>query len=299
MPNIVTISVENPDEVLNAGAYGTGALVRLQWSATETGTFADVSGTGSTPTTAVVSGTRSYTAYDPNGDTSTWYRTRYEDSGATRLSDWSAAFQAGDEQGGLICSLYDVQQELGATTSASDDERILDLIRQVGAAIEGYCERWFIPRPLSGTTTYTVHTTYGYCLRIPKGIRSISTLAVATGNQPSTGGTYTTATSTTYYIDPPDMDRSVGWPGTSIEFIPGQGTFFDASFGAQITGSFGWSAVPADIQGVATRAVLRRFIGKGGGAVTAVGPNGTDILLPDLSGADRKTLDWYRAIPVG
>src|SRR5262245_9841796 len=126
MPNIVKVKVENPDEIRNAGAYDTGAIIRLQTGATETGSFSDVSGTGSTPTLPIVAATRSYTGYDPNGTSSSWYRTRYENAGATRLSDWSAAFQVGDETAGQLCSLYDVQQELGETgTDANRDERIL------------------------------------------------------------------------------------------------------------------------------------------------------------------------------
>jgi hypothetical protein len=41
-------------------------------------------------------------------------------------------------------------------------------------------------------------------------------------------------------------------------------------------------------------------MGKGGGAVSIpVGPEGTMMLLPDMSGADRATLDQYRIMVVG
>ena len=40
MPNQVKLTAENPDELLNAGAYGAGAVIRLQTAATETGAFA-------------------------------------------------------------------------------------------------------------------------------------------------------------------------------------------------------------------------------------------------------------------
>jgi hypothetical protein len=300
VPNIVNITVENPDEVRNAGAYDTGALVRLQWSATEVGAFADVSGTGSTPTIAIVPATRSYIGYDPNGTVSTWYRTRYENSGATRVSDWSTAFQVGDETGGLLCSVYDVEQELGETLTANNRENVLEKIRQVSAAIEGITGRWFAPRPLSGTTTYRMHTQAGRSLRIPKGIRSITTLSVATTDQPSSGGTYTAVTATDYYIDPPEIERDASWPGTSIRFLSTSGSlFYTASYGVEIVGAFGWASVPYDIQGVAIRATVRRYIGKGGGGTAvAIGPEGTEFLLPDLSGSDRRTLEWYRHLVV-
>lgn len=300
MPITLPLTVENPDEIRNAGMYDTGAIMRLQWSATETGAFADVSGTGSTPTIAVLAATRFYTGYDPNGTGSTWYRTRYENAGGTRLSDWTAAFQVGDETAGQLCSVYDVEQELGQTLTANDKEMVLEKIRQVSAAIEGFTGRWFAPRPLSGTTTYRTHTRSGRVLRIPKGIRSITTLSVATTDQPTSGGTYTAATATDYYIDPPDIERDANWPGTSVRFRSTSGTlFYDASFGVEIVGAFGWASVPFDVQGVAIRAVVRRYIGKGGGgAAVAIGPEGTEILLPDLSGSDRRVLEWYRSIPV-
>lgn len=94
MANILQVAVNSSAEILNTGAYGSGAVVRVQTSATEAGVYADVSGTGSTPTIAIVSGTSAYTGYDPNGTSTSWYRVRYENSGATRTSDWSDSFQA-------------------------------------------------------------------------------------------------------------------------------------------------------------------------------------------------------------
>jgi len=76
-------------DLLNAGMYGTGSLFRVQSAPTRDGTYADLTGTGATPTVALVSGTEVYSAYDPNGTATTWYRARIEDSGGTRLSDWS------------------------------------------------------------------------------------------------------------------------------------------------------------------------------------------------------------------
>lgn len=80
----------NAAKLLNAGMYGAAAVIRTQSSTTETGTFVDISGTGSTPTITILAGTETYDAYDPNGTSSTWYRSRFENVGGTRLSDWSA-----------------------------------------------------------------------------------------------------------------------------------------------------------------------------------------------------------------
>jgi hypothetical protein len=295
---MVTVTVEGPDDIRNAGQFGTSALVRLQTSATQGGTYADVSGTGSTPTIAVLAATRSYSGFDPNGIVSSWYRVRYESGDASRTSPWSAAFQVGDETAGLICSVYDVQQELGDTLTANDRENVIEKIRQVTVAIEGMTGRWFVPRPLSGTATYRVGTSGLQRIRFAKGIRSVTSLGIASSNQPASGGTYSLASASDYWLDPPEMDRDAGWPATGIILNSTSSLRLSyASFGAEIVGAFGWDAVPADIQGVAVRAIVRRYIGKGGGGVSvAVGPSGTEFLLPDMSGADRATLDYYRAV---
>lgn len=307
MANVIRIGVENPDELLNSGAYGSGALIRVQSSATESGSYADLTGTGSTPTVALVTATTIYTAYDPVGESTTWYRTRYENSGGTRLSDWQTAFQVGAEEAGGICSLYDVRQRLGlAVNDTSEDENLLDHIRTVTTFIEGRTGRWFVPRPLSGTTTYRMHTESGRALWIPKGIRSITTLGVAEEDQPASGGTYTTATSSDYYIDPPEIERSSGWPATRIVFrrnASGAATIFqDASYGVEITGAFGWSAPPADVANVGANMVValhRRRGASGGGDSVTVNIDGSRTFEWLLSTTDRRTLDWYAIRTVG
>jgi hypothetical protein len=75
----------------DTGAYGADAVIRTQAAATETGTFADLTGTGSDPTVPLVAGTETYFPKDPLGSSSTWYRARFESADGTRLSDWSAA----------------------------------------------------------------------------------------------------------------------------------------------------------------------------------------------------------------
>lgn len=86
----VTLPITTPSAtVLLTGIYGAGAVLRVQSSASETGTFADLTGVGSTPTIAIVTGTEAYTAQDPDGGSTRWYRSRIENSDASRVSDWS------------------------------------------------------------------------------------------------------------------------------------------------------------------------------------------------------------------
>lgn len=305
MPNVIKLTVENPDEVLNAGAYGTAAVLRLQWSATEAGAFADVSGTGSTPTSTVLAATRSYTGYDPAGTSSTWYRTRFENTGATRVSDWSAAFQVGDETGGLLCSLYDVQQELGITANASNDELILEKITQVSAEIERYCGRWLAPRPTNPASTMTMNfdcPTWSRELLLTNdqrmvGIRTLTSLGIASTSQPETGGTYTAATLASVLLRPrPSADG----PASRLVFNPTSGGWFYAGYNtAQAVGSFGPASVPRDIQAVAIAATVRRYSGKGAITPTvSLGPDGGVVLLADFSPTMMKTLNSYKDLVV-
>lgn len=294
MANTIKISVDGPDDLLLTDAYGAGAIVRLQSCATEGGVYANLA------TATIVSGTRLYTMSDPTGTSSTWYRTRYENAGATRSSDWSAVFQAGGEDAGYLCSIYDVSERVfgSATPSSSEQEILLEIIREVSSAIEHYTGRWLRPRPLSGTATYRFHTEASSILRLPRGIRSISTLGIASSDGTDTGGTYTTLPSGSYFLNPPVADRESDWPATSVRLINGL-TFYRAYFGAEITGAFGWESTPADIRGVAIEAVTRRYIGKETAApAISIGPAGGVRLLASLSPDARATLDSYRVQPL-
>ena len=293
---IIRIPVENPAELLNSGYLDTGALIRIERSATGGGVgFSEIG------TVAIVATTNSYTYYDLAGATSSFYRVRYSKAGGTSPSSYGPEFQTGDETAGLLCSLYDVQQELGRTTTPNEDEVIMEKIRQVSRAIERATGRWLAPRPTDSASTTTLYftTEAGSELYIPRGVRAVTALGIASEDQPATGGTYVTATAADYYISPPVSERiDADEPGRYICFR-GNPTgpvsyFFDAAHGASVTGSFGYASVPPDIQGVATRASLRRFLGKGAAGTTlAIGPTGTEFVLPDLSGADRATIADY------
>jgi hypothetical protein len=303
MPNILTIEVEQPDAILATGAYGAGAVVRLQTATTEAGAYADVTGTGSTPTIAVVTATRSYTGYDPAGVVSSWYRTRYENVGATRLSDWSTSFQPAPEGSGLICSLWDVKQELGkAATDTAQDELILEYIRQVTAEIHSITGRLFVRSPASGTTTFLFDCdASGRCLKVPKGISTGTTLEVATQSQPESGGTYTTVTAAEWFLRPNAQERSPGWPATEIVISNISGSYFAQGYNTvRLTGALGWDSVPYNVQGIAIRAAASMLLSAGGkGPQVAVGPTGSMTVLRNISPADYQSLIRMSVIPVG
>lgn len=294
--NTLKLTCENPDEVL--AGFGAGARIRVDFSTTETGSYSNVT------YVALVSGQRIYTYEHLAGISSTWYKVRFEDATGTNANDYGAVFQVGDETAGLLCSLYDVRQLLypTTTTGTSDDELILDLIREASTAIEGYTGRWLAPRPSSGERTVLFSPGYdssrvvhgGKTLLIPWGIRSLSAIGYAVTDQPASGGTYTSITAT----DAIPVIGEIGWPGIRLVLRLGAGAFYCGLNTVTITGSFGFSAVPADIQGVAVRMVAQRYISRGqGGVSVAEGPAGQPYVLSGLTKFDWAILGRYRSIP--
>jgi hypothetical protein len=290
VPNVLKITVDNPEEILNSGAYGAGALIRVQAAATEAGAFADVSGTGATATLTVVAGTTVYTAYDPSGTATTWYKTRYENVAATRLSDWTPAFQAGGEEGGYLCSLYDVKQRLGITPSnTASDEGLLELIRAVTVEIERLTGRDFTGDRSDQVYTFDVPEPDSV-LYIDRGIQSITTLELAT----TTGGAYTATTA--YFLRPKDRDW-VGEPYTRIELY--QSWFNEGYDTVKVTGRLGWASVPGEVSRIAQTAVVSQWMTKGSeGPRAVIGESGRAIILRDVSPADWDTLMRLSAVKV-
>lgn len=297
--NTIKVTCENPDELI--AGFGAGARTKIQFGATEATATTDLT------TIPLVAGTRIYTYEHLAGTSSTWYRFRFEDSTGVNANAFSAAFQTGDETAGLLCSLYDVKQELSDPSSnGTNDELILEKIRQVSAAIELYVGQWLAPRPTDPASDMTLlfdvpwnhGATRSLLLdqgRRLTGIRRLTSIGLATQSQPETGGVYTAGTVADFLLRPrPSADG----PALRLEVTPypsGSSVFYPGYNTVSVVGGFGPASVPADIQGVAIRASVRRFIGKGAGALSIpVGPEGTMMLLPDMSGADRMTLDAYR-----
>jgi len=304
VPNPVTITVENPSEILDAGLYGAGALVRLQAAVAEAGPFADVSGTGSDPTTTVELGRRAYTAMDPNGIQSTWYRTRYENVGASRVSDWTDPFQVALE-GGLICSLYDVKQRVNIDEDDDTaDELLLEFIRHATDDIIGATHRQFVRSPATGTATLLFDVGRDSReLQVPKGIATLTQLEVATQSQPDSGGTYVTVPVADWFLRPVTAERERGWPATKVVITDrptGAIPHFYAGYNVvRAAIALGFAAVPGDIAGVGESAVVRRWKAKQSGQADIVGSSEFGArTLRFISPEERLVLDRYRVYRV-
>ena len=264
-------------------------MIRLQSSATQAGVYADVTGTGSTPTLALAAGTYNYPAYDPGGASTTFYKTRFENAGATRLSDWSTVFQVGT---GGYTSLYNVKQDLDKLPSdATADELLLDYISEATDYIRGYTSRDF--DTTSGVFTFDGYAIYGgRRLLVPRGVQSISLLEVAA----TTGGSFTTVSASAYVLRPTVQERTPGWPATEVWLVDTSPSLFYAGYdNIRLTGVLGFG-VPARIEGVARRLVTRAYAARqaGGNDLTGSGGDGgTPLVSQFLSRRDREVLDQF------
>ncbi|MDP9145915.1 MAG: hypothetical protein M3N43_14700 [Actinomycetota bacterium] len=284
MPNILTLSVPNPDQILNVGAYGAGAVIQVQSGALEAGPFADDG------TVAIVSGTTSYTYFDSDGVTATWYRTRYENAAGAVVSDWSATFQP-DQSSALAnyVTLADLKARLGAGITAASDAVLTQICNETNQWIESYTGRVMGPVPsavylFDGSDAPNSQTldVYRY------GVRAVSLLELAS----QTGGSYSTMAATEYFLRPTPTSQ---YPATRIYLNTGQ-RFSSGYDTIRVTMTAGFPVVPDDVRAVAINIATRAWHGRQSGMADVVGstetgaPIVTKIIAPEF----KATLDRYR-----
>lgn len=302
---ILSITVENAAELLNTDYLGAGALGRV-----ERDTTSAFSAPTEVTTFALVAGTRVYTVYDLAGAVSSWYRVRFSKSNGTSPSAYGPAFQAGDETAGLLCSVYDTWQRMNGSTAMGDNdhETLIDVIRGVSSEIEDFTGAWWAPRPTDpgSTTTYRFDVpdmTRSLWLQYGgryTGIRSITSLNLATTSQPASGGTYTAGTVADVFIRPQPVEDAPGWRLELTDFPTGSWRYFYPGHNTlEVTGAFGPASVPYWMQEIAIAAVTRRYLGKETAATAiGLGPEGGVRLLADLPRDMAERLKAHRFEPV-
>jgi hypothetical protein len=187
-----------------------------------------------------------------------------------------------------------VKARLGIT-DVTDDALIDELIEQVTDWVQEYTGRKLVAE---AGATYYVDTGPGSVIQVPRGIRLVTTLGIATTDQPDTGGTYTTVTSTVV-LRPSSMDRRPGWPATEIWLVGSAPRLVEAINGAKIVGDFGFATVPPEIQGVAIDAVVSAYTTRRAGASSQLGADelatGAWSTFFGWGSPQRGTLMRYRA----
>lgn len=285
MAQQVILHVASAGDLLVTAAYGAGAIARLHRD-----TSAAFAAPTSVTTVALVSGTDRYEVWDADGASTSWYRWRVENAGGTELSDWTTPFQVTARR--PIATLASVKLALGTGATATDDDVLSLFIDGINGRIVqriGY-----YPGP-SSDTSRTYHgkdaVRDGKRLWIPGGVRSVTTLSIAT----ETGGSAAAATSTDYITGPDSYDLRPGEPFHWIEFVDvttGSHSRFASGYSnVVIAGLFGWGAVPDDLVAVATQWAVHDWKTRNTGGTGVVGSE--EFGFTDIS---RLPFEWKRVI---
>lgn len=173
-----------------------------------------------------------------------------------------------------LVTLAQVKAQL-KLADTNDDTYLTDLIDGVSDWVQEYTGRKFVAEP---GATYVTDTAAGGEIVVARGIRAVTSLSIASANQPDDGsGTYAAVALSDVHLRPLPIDRKPGWPATLI-LITGStatGRLSDAIAGAKIVGDFGFAAVPPAIQRVTIDAVVSAYQARRAGGSGQVGADNT------------------------
>lgn len=177
-----------------------------------------------------------------------------------------------------LCTTAQAKARLGVT-DATDDAMISEIIDEVSDEIQQFTRRKLVPE---AATTYVFDTALGHTLLIPRGIRAVTAMGVASTDQPDAGGAYSAVTLSTILLRPVPGERRPGWPAVELRLtsspIDTRIPFRTAANGATVTGDFGFLVTPPAIVRVAISAVVAEYLDRRRG-----GSAGADsIALPAL-----------------
>lgn len=181
-------------------------------------------------------------------------------------------------------------------SDATDDTLLGELNDQATDFIQELTGRKFVAE---AGATYYVDTAPGSVIRIRRGIRTVTSLSVATSDQPDDGsGTYTAIAAADVVLRPAQMDRKPGWPATEIWIRGSTGRLSLAINGAKIVGDFGFLAVPPTVQAIALDAIAAAYTAKDAGDSDAIGADASPVAVWARMFAEgtvqRQTLNRYR-----
>lgn len=192
----------------------------------------------------------------------------------------------------------DVKARLGIPTANTDSDALIDAaILTTGSTITQYIGTEI------GPSSDTVRTydgrdalRNGTRLWIPGGIRTLTQVRIAD----TTGGTFTTATLADFLLRPKSFQRRADQPALFIEISEtpsGSYPWFPPyQDNVELTGTFGYTAVPSAIADIATSLAVRLFQARQSGQRGAVNEaiDGFVSAYPFLTRADMMVLDTYR-----
>ena len=154
------------------------------------------------------------------------------------------------------CTLQDVKSALRLTDNV-DDGLLEKAIESASRRIDGYCGRFFYK---TASTPINIYPINEYLLRMPEDLANATvTIKIDT----TANGTYaTTLTQGVDYILEPTDASLRGYPYVHARMVGGATfpLYTTPSFPTcQVTGFWGWNAIPADVSQACVLLAMRQF----------------------------------------
>ena len=201
-----------------------------------------------------------------------------------------------------VCTFAEVKIQLkilvGDTT---DDVYLSALIDGVTDWMQAHVKRYLVPKP---ALTFNVDTAAGSVLDVRRyGVRVVTSLGVASVNQPDTGGVYTAVAAADIVLRPPELARDPGMPATQIAILGAYARLADAINGAHLVADCGPAATPDRIKRVGIDAVVAAYQSRKAGGSGVIGAeDAAAVEWSKYFGPDspqRVTLDRLRGASIG
>ncbi len=255
----VDVWLPDPVSVLAAGAFGAGALVRIESASAAGGVFAEIT------TIAVAAATLEYTYWDANGSATTWYRWRVSNAGNTLQSPYSDPFPGTSPTANVLPASYaDLGRLLSLfsasarPTTAAKLTRLSDLLNVATDQVIQECGgRDYFTHPGTGTMTWMLNGDGSDVLHIHEGLVSLSLLELSfdggftfvpvngPSGEPAVRSDYRLTGDSPYSLEPipagePYFHIKMTGFGQYVNFVPTMSA-------ARLTGVRGWPASPPSL----------------------------------------------------
>lgn len=246
MSNRLLIEVTDPDGLLATQplGLGAGAIIRVQTSATQTGTYANLT------TIPIVANDHEYVYEHLAGLITDWYRVRFEDAVGSFPKAYAAPFQVNDATSAYAtpAAFRTFIRSSGIDADAYTETLALDAAAR---AIDRACGRTFRLAGAASARVFTVGLStatsgvYGQYRQFAADIDDLFDVTGMTVAFDVTGDGSYTLPCTTYRVQPTNAPQK-GMPYTSILFNIGTLPPINGE-GVQVTALWGWPAIPSAV----------------------------------------------------
>ena len=181
-------------------------------------------------------------------------------------------------------------------TDSTDDTILDDIIADVNQDVEDMTGRAIGPSTVTNELL-DGHDALedGRCLLYPKGIRTVTTLEVASG----TGESFSTVPSADIFIRPGAAYRQPDWPAFEIWMTDVPSTtntlpvFLPGYANIRLTGAAGWVSIPSTLTSAAETTAVRTFLSNRAGHPEGSDETGVRNYRALWRGADLQTVQRF------